>query len=856
MTRGTGAINGTGIINGTGATNGTGLSLPRGAKSGSRVSGVRKWQFLAILVAILIVVPTFILLSNNAPSGLAIDGKFGDWSKADMFGMRNPASGAGIAVQEWSVQNEGNSLYAYISVEGTLMSTSNVDSFYAFVDTDDDPDTGYSVSDLGAEYMLVLDGWENQVRTASMMRYGSTSDLMDWNSWTEAGALAYSLNAGKIEARADLPFSLGSDARYLLLTQTNNPDQDCSVSYPVPETGGLLIARLQPGNSIDPDFGTVPAEPGVVFAELSLSCEGSDGRVSAILPTVAGASLVSSFGEVSLSPGENKTYDIELDASSCSASDAVSVLLDGNSFESTFGDIMILQDSVRAYAVSAPASIEIDGAFGDWLSRLTPDNDSSTVANPNINMTSTGYAGAADFASFYVSVEGEMFKGVYAPSAKAKPAGGGGGGAVIPQRKSGEDVLRIFIDSDLSDTTGLAVTRSGKTIGADYLIDIRGNDGIVVSGTLSAYSGSSWSLEPGTLAMAKDLQRLELSVAVASIGGSSVIATIIETTDWKDRSDWAWAAAVPDPWVINGPGATYQSDTGALWGYIGAPTLEPGDHIVDLILNMGGTEIYILTNTGRTFYISIASPGVWVAGVTTPIDTAVYSQAVSFTFYSTRAGYLLTSNGTYFWCQDLGASNKHWTVYPTKIEEGVNDFKDIVYTKTGNTVYALHSTANTRLDCSLNGGSSFTSQTSQTGANSTHTDLVVIGAPANTSDRLYVLCENGVIRYSSTGGSTWGALGNLPYVFGGNTSKYVGMGIDSTGYMWVVTDTGYCYRSTDTTFASFNYTGQAPIGGIVAIAPLPTVPGIPEFTSALVPLLGMAALVMVGRLISKRKESA
>jgi hypothetical protein len=82
------------------------------------------------------------------------------------------------------------------------------------------------------------------------------------------------------------------------------------------------------------------------------------------------------------------------------------------------------------------------------------------------------------------------------------------------------------------------------------------------------------------------------------------------------------------------------------------------------------------------------------------------------------------------------------------------------------------------------------------------------------------------------------------------------MGIDSTGYMWVVTDTGHCYRSTDTTtYASFSYAGQAPIGGIVAIAPLPTVPGIPEFPFSLVSLVAMAAIAVLGRMMLDRRES-
>ena len=852
-----GAINGTGLVNGTGMTNGTGPPTSHEFRGRSKTSPIWRWKFLAILAAILILIPTFMFFTYSQPSGPAIDGRFGDWSKAQMFGVYYPASSPGIEVQEWSVQNNGGSLYVYLSVAGTLMGTSDVDSFYLFVDSDNDPTTGYSVSGLGADYLLVLDGWNGEVRAADIMQFGSTTDHLDWNSWDSYGTMTYNLNAGKLEASADLPIELGANARYVLVAQTASPDRGYAVSYPVPEKGGLLVARLEPGISIDSDLGTVPAQANIGLARLVLTCEGKGGTISSFAPTIVGATLISSLGEVVLDRGESQSFDIRVDTSSSPATSEVSVALAEDSFESTFTDLIIPQDSIHAYVASPPASVRIDGAFGDWLGRLSLDNDSAPLANPNIDMTATGYAGSADLASFYISVQGEMFTGVYAPSAKVKPSGGGGdGGNVLPIRKSGEDILRVFIDSDLSNATGLKVTRGVKTIGADNLIDIRGVNGDIVSQTLMAYDGSNWSHVFGPIDAAKDASRLELSVPVASLGGSASIATIIETTDWKDRWDWAWAASVPDPWVIDNAGNTYQSDTGALWSLVGTPTLEPGDHIVDLILNLDGTEVYVLTNTGRTFYINIASPTGWTAGVTTPINTTLYSQAVSFTFYSTRAGYLLTANGTYFWCQDLGNFRKAWNPYAIKIETGMTDFTDIVYTKTGNSVYALRSTSNTRLDLSTNGGSTFTAQTSPTGANSTQADLLVIGAASNASDRLFVLCENGVIRYSSNGGAAWGNLGNLPYPGTGNTTKYVGMGIDSTGYMWVVTSTGYCFRSTDTTtYSSFSYTGKSPISGLVAIAPLPLVPGIPEFQYVLVPVIGIVLIVLSRRASAKTRRT-
>jgi hypothetical protein len=308
--------------------------------------------------------------------------------------------------------------------------------------------------------------------------------------------------------------------------------------------------------------------------------------------------------------------------------------------------------------------------------------------------------------------------------------------------------------------------------------------------------------------------------------------------------------SVPDPWVITGSGVTYQSDSGAIWNFMGMPALEPGDQIVDIAMTSDDRYVIIVTNTGRTFYWDLEGTATnWTVGQSHPIDTATYSEAVSMSFFSKTGAWLLTKNGSYFYLMDAITPplNKYWTLQDL-ILGGVTDFVDLNYD--GGTMYALRSGANTRLNFSLN-GNIFTSVTNPTGSTSTQSEVLFIpGAAGSSDDRIFVLCENGNIRYSSDGGLTWSAWGNLPTPLSGNTSVYVGIGIDSTGYMWAATNTGYCFVSTDTTtYSTFNCTGQAPIGGIVAIVPLPLIPpGIPEFQYLLVPVLGMALIVLSRRI--------
>jgi hypothetical protein len=273
---------------------------------------------------------------------------------------------------------------------------------------------------------------------------------------------------------------------------------------------------------------------------------------------------------------------------------------------------------------------------------------------------------------------------------------------------------------------------------------------------------------------------------------------------------------------------------------------------VDIAMTTDDGTVVLVTNTGRTYYWKFGVSSAWTTGEIWPIDTVTYSEAVSMSFFSKTGAWLLTKNGSYFYLMDAISppANKEWT-YQDDVTIGVTDFADLNYE--GGTMYAMRSGANTTLSYS-NNGNLFMSETTPTESTTNQTEFTYIpGGPNPEDDRIFVLCENGDIRYSANGGVNWSSLGDLPEPTGSNTSKYMGMGIDSTGHMWIVTDTGYVFTSTDsTTYASFNYTGRAPITDIVAIIPLPLVPSVPEFQMVLlVPMVGMTLIVLSRRVMHR-----
>jgi len=565
----TGFVNGrgtterTGFVNGTGMINGT-RGEARAPRPRRVALALTRWQFLAVLVAVVIIIPTFVFLSFSAERPtLAIDGDFGDWKDVRKFSMYAQAASPSVDVDQWAFEIDGSKVYIYFSTAAETMSSSAVESFYLFIDSDDTPSTGYSVQGLGADFLVQIDGWNGSVHAASLSAYDPhTTDHIDWNSWESVGGATALVAGSRVEAVAELPVVLSGSARLLLVSKDSL--ERSSVSYSMPVSRNLLVVELMKGPGVSQE-GMVPPLASVAMMTIRLSSIGSDGTVHAIYPSAEGVTLVGQIQDISVTEGEAKTVDVLVDASALAAGEFVSVDLQEMGVDSTFSDVEVLGEAVRAYVDSAPSAIAIDGAFGDWAGLTAADSDSVPVANENIDIDSVGAVNDTATSYFYVSVHGAMCDGSYVPVIKQLPTGGGGG-VVIPTRKTGEDVLRIFIDSDVDQSTGAAMSLSSKVIGADYMLEVKGLNGVITSRSLMVYSAGQWSYGSAAVSAANDRQRLEISVSAASIGGSSSLDFIVETTDWRQRTDYA--TAVPqgtrtlsgglptgaglDSWIVDG----------------------------------------------------------------------------------------------------------------------------------------------------------------------------------------------------------------------------------------------------------------------------------------------------------------
>ena len=111
---------------------------------------------------------------------------------------------------------------------------------------------------------------------------------------------------------------------------------------------------------------------------------------------------------------------------------------------------------------------EIDGDFADWDDVQTVQFDRiSTQFNPNIDITNFAAENNVDtYLSFYMEVDGQMLAGE-----SAQPQG------LV-------DTFHLFMDTDNAPGTGYSI----DGIGANFMVEISGWNGGIVSARYSSYS--------------------------------------------------------------------------------------------------------------------------------------------------------------------------------------------------------------------------------------------------------------------------------------------------------------------------------------------------------------------------------
>src|SRR3989454_302342 len=479
LVNGVGRVNGlvtpTGRVNGLmgeqGRVNGTiGTRSARAGRKAIRVSAPSKQvRYAAIgaatLFAILIAGFLFIPIPGPTPP-IAIDGSFGDWAAVPKFDAATVASDPYVSIVNYASLVDENSLYLFASTRGGMFGDSSAyDGVYFLIDADGNPSTGYQFGGIGAEGVVELFGANYTVAGARLYGFPTNAEV-NWSQRQPLGSPSAAASLQGVEAQVSTYDLTGFDpARFRIAVFADDFAGISSRSLAPLTPNGSVLVELLPTTSVV--SGTTTSWFTIRVHALGLPAGASWGVSSFVYNATPGLTVFLSTGSVSLTQAQpDAAITASVFASGLSPGDVVQIDVTNATAPVP---VVIRGGPVRAYMVAPPSTVRVDGLFADWIGRDQADSDPAPVKNPDVNILRYGAAVNTSAAYFHVAVAGNLMAGRVPDRFIRFPpgqAGNGSGGPPIPlPRRTGEDILRVYIDLNSTDTFGLSI----GGIYADYL---------------------------------------------------------------------------------------------------------------------------------------------------------------------------------------------------------------------------------------------------------------------------------------------------------------------------------------------------------------------------------------------------
>lgn len=545
-------VNGNGLVNGVGYTNGhTKLPLKR-----NRFGVIFQRDLkigLSLVVFFLLVFPAAVMIleTEEYVPPIQIDSRFEDWDKVPRFGDAQDVYNDNVNIWKYSTVFENNHVYFYIEVAAKILDDPDgIDGFYVFIDEDRSASSGYRVRDIGADFMIEVFGGDREVFESRFSVFRGTE--YNWSAWEVAGSASVGLSESKMEVGI-FSMDIGEDFDALIYA-TDFDGSECFTSVKFgPRLTSLVITQ-----SGDRELLGIGTEP---FLRLDFFALGKDIIVEGLNITVTGNISRQSYSFLPLVMEAGRTYTeyIHVDTSAATLEDFGELELTEVNAHDMYGErvpVTIKGQPARAYIGGKPSGKRIDGLFGDWTVRSFDEIDDDLM-NKNVDITE--YAADKDdaFAYFYLKTEGTLLGGSTAPHTKSRAEGGEGppsGVVFVPREVTGQDVTRIYIDSNSSDWFGYY---SGG-VRYDYMVEIRGKYGKVNPqlSLLSKWDGEKF-IDRSTIEVRKNIHRLECSAPLASLVPLNDSNILFVTTDWSwegdtigEPTDWSTRSGTRSIYVV------------------------------------------------------------------------------------------------------------------------------------------------------------------------------------------------------------------------------------------------------------------------------------------------------------------
>jgi len=626
LVTGRGRVNG--LVTGPGRVNGivTGASVGRPMIRGLRLPyPSRRVRYFTIASAILVAVliAGFLFVPPSGPSTpIVIDGSFADWSSVPMFDAATTASDTNVSISRYASLLDHNSLYLFASTTGGMLGdATGYDGVDFLIDADGNPSTGFAFDGIGADAVIEVFGGNHTVAGARLYSFPVDSEV-NWSRRQAGASVQAAASVSGLEIKASTyDIDRFDPSRFRVTVYADDFRGASSRSLaPLSSAEGAILLETLPLTTVIGGGTTslfqiraraIAISPAVTWQVSNFQFNATSGLIRSL--SAESINLTQGRPEdtitVSVSTPGFFPGDV-IDVTALGATGPVPVFVHGS--------------AVRAYVTAPPSKIKIDGLFADWTARDVPDTDPKAVRDPDLDIVRYGAATSSGTAFFHVHVAGTILGGGIPERLLKTPVyagnGSSGGGTAILPRRTGEDILLVFLDANISDSRGFAI----GGIFADYLIEIRGQGGLITSKSVSTWS-NGWIRQTGiTVAAEKDQADIEGSVPVASLNSTRIV---IESTDWTSGGDVTIPVAAPSfaapHQVAMAPSAFVPPRINTFAGstlYLkGANTINPPDCLGAKGLSTtpgtgGGASVILTTGLFACFFSDLAASETVPAG--------------------------------------------------------------------------------------------------------------------------------------------------------------------------------------------------------------------------------------------------
>jgi len=438
ITNGLGRTNG--ITNGlsrlrTGLTNGNGLTNGLGSRR-AILRGRDRAKFLIIpLVAVALLSVSMLAGLTHVPTAeeavFVIDGDMDEWDNVTAHAS-DPSvlpMNQNVDIIETKMAVEGSRFLFYVQVRGNILQGQSPygdagDTVQVFIDTDDDPDTGFPVGSIGADALVNVAGIAGSVKGSKAYLYHEGAGN-DYDGWLDTGPVTAIANGTDMEMSVlGLYIGLEPDDNYAAVFRASSWDSSHDLSdYPISTAGGAIEITqqgitnglLSAANTNIMKITATGKHGNVTLTGLTLTRSGT-AQVSSV--TVTGTGIAASAGfvgdraslvlpEIVLAPGESIEMYVSVPLDQADQGKSVGVSIEEPGHVIVSGGVVSLKTvspapgySDMAYVLDVPSNITIDGAFDDW------DGKPATT-EPNEIASATPQAAGIDISRYAVNRSGD-----------------------------------------------------------------------------------------------------------------------------------------------------------------------------------------------------------------------------------------------------------------------------------------------------------------------------------------------------------------------------------------------------------------------------------------------------------------